>query len=93
MGLVDIEESWQDEQIKARKRLIAHLADMNGELPMNWLLIAQLIQQLLPVAIQAVETVEKATGKAPPEAVQEVIEHLTPGAPNSPALNATKPTS
>jgi hypothetical protein len=58
---------------------------------MNWLLIAQLIQQLLPVAIQAVETVEKATNKAPEEAVKEVIDHLTPGAPNSPALNATKP--
>lgn len=58
---------------------------------MNWLLIAQLIQQLLPVAVQGVEIVEKATGKTPEEAVQEVIDHLTPGAPNSPALTATKP--
>ncbi len=55
---------------------------------MNWLLIEQLIMQLLPVAIQAVGVVEKATGKAPPEAVQEVIDHLTPGAPLSPALSA-----
>jgi len=59
---------------------------------MNWLLIAQLIQQLLPVAVQAVDAVEKATGKAPPEAVQEVIEHLTPGAALSPTLSANAPT-
>ena len=58
---------------------------------MNWLLIAQLIQQLLPVAVQAIDAVEKATGKTPEEAAKEVIDHLTPGAPNSPALNATKP--
>jgi len=53
---------------------------------MNWLLIAQLIQQLLPAAIQAVVTVEKATGKPPDAAVKEVIDHLTPGAPGSAAL-------
>jgi len=58
---------------------------------MNWLLIAQLVQQLLPVAIQAVEAVEKATGKSPEDAVQEVIDHNTPGAPLSPTLSAPTP--
>ncbi len=53
---------------------------------MNWALIAQLIQRLLPVAIEAVEAVEKTTGKPPQLAVEEVIAHLTPGAPNSEAL-------
>ena len=54
---------------------------------MNWLLIAQLVQQLLPVAIEAVSAVEKATGKTPEAATAEVINHLTPGAPASEALS------
>lgn len=53
---------------------------------MNWVLIAQLMQQLLPVAIQAVEAVEKATGKTPEDATKAVIDHLTPGQPNAPSL-------
>ncbi len=56
---------------------------------MNWLLIAQLIQQLLPVALQAVAAVEKATGKPSAAAVAEVVDHLTPGAANSPTLTPT----
>ena len=58
---------------------------------MNWLLIAQLIQQLLPVAVQAIDAVEKATGKTPEEAAKEVIDHLTPGGQNSPTLSAQNP--
>lgn len=53
---------------------------------MNWLLIIQLVEQLLPVALKAVQTVEEATGKPTDQATQEVIDHLTPGAPNSPTL-------
>lgn len=56
---------------------------------MNWVLVAQLIEQLLPSAIQAIETVQQATGKPPEAAVQEVVAHLTPGAPNSDALKPT----
>jgi hypothetical protein len=58
---------------------------------MNWSLIFQLVEQLLPVAIQAVKTVEEATGKPTPAAVQEVVSHLTPGAPNSPTLTTPAP--
>jgi hypothetical protein len=57
---------------------------------MNWVLIAQLIQRLIPVAIGAVETVEQATGKSPQDAATEVIDHLTPGAPNSQTLSEGK---
>lgn len=42
---------------------------------------------LISTALQGVETVEQAMGIATPEATQQVIEHLTPGAPNSPALS------
>ena len=58
---------------------------------MNWVLIAQLIQQLLPVAVEAIGAVQKATGKTPEGAVQDVINHLTPGAPNAPALGSSAP--
>jgi hypothetical protein len=56
---------------------------------MNWALIIQLVEQLVPVALQAVAEVEAATGKPTPEAVQEVVAHLTPGAPNSDVLKPT----
>ncbi len=55
---------------------------------MKWSLIAQLIQQLLPVAIKAVEVVENETGAGHEAAVKEVIDHLTPGAPNSTTLGS-----
>ena len=54
---------------------------------MNWVQIAQLIRQLLPVAIQAIGVVVQATGKTPEDAAQDVVNHLTPGAPNAPALD------
>lgn len=59
---------------------------------MNWLLIAQLIAQLLPKALEAVDAVAKATGKPPAAAVAEVVDHLTPGAPLSPTLSDAPPT-
>jgi hypothetical protein len=60
---------------------------------MNWALIMQLVQALLPVALQAVQAVEKATGKPTTQAIEEVVQHLTPGEPNSPSLtkDADKP--
>lgn len=49
------------------------------------------ISTLLPVAIQAVDTVVKTTGGPATgnvaSAVTAVVNHLTPGAPNSPALS------
>jgi hypothetical protein len=54
---------------------------------MNWLLIEQIIQALLPAAIKAAEAVESSTNKSPQAAVAEVVDHLTPGAPNSPTLS------
>lgn len=56
---------------------------------MNWALVIQLVEQLLPVALKAVDTVEQATGKPTAAAVQEVVDHLTPGQPNSPALSTS----
>jgi hypothetical protein len=56
---------------------------------MNWLLIEQLLMQILPVVFQSVDAVAKATGKPPAAAVAEVVDHLTPGAPASPTLSET----
>lgn len=42
---------------------------------------------LIQTALQGVETIEAATGLATPAATQQVIDHLTPGAPNSPTLS------
>jgi hypothetical protein len=53
---------------------------------MNWALAFQLFQQLLPVALEAVKAVEEATGKPTGDAITEVVQHLTPGQPNSPTL-------
>jgi len=55
---------------------------------MDWLLIARLMQQLLPVAIEGIHAVQQATGKSPEEALNEVVDHLTPGKPASPTLSA-----
>jgi hypothetical protein len=53
---------------------------------MNWTEVISLIESLLPSLLSAVDTVEKATGKPPHAAAQEVVDHLTPGQPNSPTL-------
>jgi hypothetical protein len=46
---------------------------------------------LVQTALQGVETVEQAMGVATSTATQTVINHLTPGAPNAPALSETAP--
>ena len=51
---------------------------------MEWV---ALLAQLLPVVAQAIETVAKDKGKPPAEVIGDIISHLTPGQPNSPALN------
>jgi len=58
---------------------------------MNWILVEQLMMQLLPAAIQAISTVQKATGKTPEAAAVDVVNHLTPGAPAAPALSPNAP--
>jgi hypothetical protein len=58
---------------------------------MNWVLIEQLIMQLLPAAIQAISTVQKATGTTPQAATAAVVDHLTPGAPSAPSLGPSAP--
>jgi hypothetical protein len=58
---------------------------------MNWSLVLQLIEELLPVAARAVQTVEQSTGKPTGAAIQEVVAHLTPGAPQSDALSESAP--
>jgi hypothetical protein len=55
---------------------------------MSWAQIIQLLEQLLPAALQAVATVEAATGKPTAAATVEVVNHLTPGQPNSPTLTS-----
>jgi hypothetical protein len=54
---------------------------------MNWALLIELLPQLLQAALQAVNTIEQATGKPTEAAVQEVVNHVTPGAPLSPTLS------
>lgn len=41
---------------------------------------------LLPVLIEAVQTIQKATGASQAGAITAVRSHLTPGFPNSPSL-------
>lgn len=55
---------------------------------MNWL---QMLVMLLRAADGAVSAVEKAEGKTHEQALNDVVNHLTPGAPNSPALSETEP--
>jgi hypothetical protein len=53
---------------------------------MNWFTILETLPGVLQAVLQALATVEQATGKTSPEAAKEVIDHLTPGAPNSDVL-------
>jgi len=50
---------------------------------MNWL---QLVYTLFGAAKDAVHTVAQAEGKTDEQAVTDVINHLTRGKPNAPAL-------
>jgi hypothetical protein len=48
---------------------------------------------LLPIAIQAVETIMNATGASQTGAITAVASHLTAGMPNAPALGANPPSA
>lgn len=48
---------------------------------------------LLGIAMNAVSTVQDATGASLPDAVKQVAQTLTPGAPDSAALTQAAPTS
>ena len=48
-----------------------------------------LLYQVLPIVAQAFATVKADTGKPWEEVAQDVINHLTPGQPNAPALGPT----
>lgn len=47
----------------------------------------QIMMQLLPVLEKAIEVICAAEGVTPEQAFNRMIEHLTPGKPNVPALN------
>lgn len=53
---------------------------------MNWALLLQALPSLISAALQAVQVVEEVTGKPQDKALEDVINHLTPGQPNAPAL-------
>lgn len=48
--------------------------------------VFQMMQLLMPVCEQAVETICKAEGVTPEEAFELLIRHITPGKPNVSAL-------
>lgn len=49
--------------------------------------------KFLPLAIQAIQLVQQATGGTVQQAAQAVADHLTPGKPNAPALAPVPPTA
>jgi hypothetical protein len=51
---------------------------------MNWFSI---IVEVLPAVVSALTTVARDKGKPVDQVVVDVINHLTPGAPNATALN------
>jgi hypothetical protein len=53
---------------------------------MEFMQIAALIEQLMPVAFQAMATVQADTGKPWEQVLVDVINHLTPGKPGAPSL-------
>lgn len=56
---------------------------------MNFIQIANLVLQILPTLFQAIGTIEKDTGKPWDQVAVDVINHLTPGQPNSASLSET----
>jgi hypothetical protein len=57
---------------------------------MEFMQIAALIEQLMPVAFKAMATVQADTGKPWEQVLEDVIAHLTPGMPNAPSLSEAK---
>lgn len=55
-----------------------------------WSTLIQYAPQLLQAILQGVAIIE-SKGTPTPAAVQEAIDHVTPGRPNSPALTSTAP--
>lgn len=56
---------------------------------MNWSLLLEILPGILQAAVQAISQIEAATGKPTAEAAAEVVQHLTPGQPNSPTLTTS----
>jgi hypothetical protein len=59
---------------------------------MNFSMLFSILMQLLPTVFKAVETVSADKGKPVQDVVIDVINHLTPGQPNAPALDFSPPT-
>lgn len=49
----------------------------------NWL---QILISLMPAVEQALQIIINDTGETPDEAAKQLVDHLTPGKPNSPSL-------
>lgn len=58
---------------------------------MNFKAFSAMILQVLPSVFEAISIVQADAGKPWEEAVSDVINHLTPGAPDAPALSQGKP--
>jgi hypothetical protein len=61
------------------------------EAEMDFMQMAALVEQLIPVLFQAMGTVQADTGKSWEQVAVDVINHLTPGKPGAPALSETAP--
>jgi len=57
----------------------------------NFFAIANIIASIMPSLFSAMHTVQQDTGKPWDQVAVDVINHLTPGQPNAPALEANKP--
>jgi hypothetical protein len=57
------------------------------EAEMDFMQMAALVEQLMPVLFQAMGTVKADTGKSWEEVAIDVIKHLTPGQPGAPSLS------
>lgn len=56
---------------------------------MNFIQIAELVMQLVPTLFSALHTVQADSGKPWDQVLVDVLNHLTPGKPNSAALSET----
>jgi hypothetical protein len=58
---------------------------------MNLTTLIPLLVKILPAALQAIQFVAAESGKPFDVAVTDVVNHLTPGQPNAPALDFQAP--
>lgn len=83
-NVADIEKAAEQiiKNVQEHEGSLNFIAGLAGILPE-----VQLAEKALPLLVQGLHLIEQETGKSPLDAFKDLVDHLTPSAPNSVVLS------